>query len=102
MKAINVDTNETVDVVPFGLFSPDFSSLYMVDANTGWGLHLDIFHDESDWEVDPDDPNGDRIGEVYSEDENEWEREMNEELAQYGLALGDEDRRLGGYWLEEL
>ena len=31
MKAINFDTDEMVDVVPFGLFSPDFSSLYLED-----------------------------------------------------------------------
>ena len=38
MKAINFDTDEVVDVVPFGLFSPDFSSLYLEDANTGYPM----------------------------------------------------------------
>lgn len=42
------------------------------------------------------------LGEVYNEDEEAWEREMNEELAQYGLALGDENKQLAAYWLEEL
>lgn len=105
MKAINIDTDETVDVVPFGLLSPDLSSLYMVDANTGYPMAR--FYDtsnESGWCVLPGAPGyaGETIGEVYNEDEDEWEQEMNEELAQYGLALGDEDSELGGYWLEEL
>ncbi|WP_288923539.1 hypothetical protein [uncultured Bifidobacterium sp.] len=38
MKATNIDTDEVVDVVPFGLLSPDLSSLYMVDANTGYPM----------------------------------------------------------------
>ena len=105
MKAINFDTDEVVDVVPFGAFSPDFSSLYLEDANTGYPLAR--FYDTSNrggWCVLPGEPEwaGETIGEVYNEDEDEWEDEMNEELAQYGFRLGDEDKRLGGYWLEEL
>lgn len=105
MKAINIDTDETVDVVPFGLLSPDLSSLYMVDANTGYqmGWHYDTF-DEGAWYLLPEDPGcaGETIGEVYSEDEDMWEDEMNTALESYGLRLGDEDKRLGGYWLEGL
>lgn len=105
MKAINIDTDEVVDVVPLGLLSPDLSSLYMVDANTGYPMAwLYDTSNEGAWHILPGEPEwaGETIGEVYNEDEDEWEREMNEELAQYGFALGDEDKQLGGYWLEEL
>ncbi len=78
-----------------------------VDANTGypmvWLYTADASH-RGAWHVLPGEPEwaGETIGEVYNEDEEAWEREMNEELAQYGLALGDEDKQLAAYWLEEL
>ena len=105
MKAINIDTDEVVDVVPFGLLSPDLSSLYMVDANTGYSMGwLYDTSNEGAWYLLPQDPGyaGETIGEVYNEDEDEWEDEMNDALEDYGFRLGDEDRRLGGYWLEEI
>lgn len=105
MKAINCDTDEMVDVVPFGLFSPDLSSLYMVDANTGYPMvwNYDTFN-EGAWYVLPEEPKyaGETIGEVYDKDEDAWEDEMNTALESYGFRLGDEDGELGGYWLEEL
>lgn len=107
MKAINFDTDEVMDVVPFGAFSPDFSRLYLMDANTGypmaWLYTADASH-RGAWHVLPGEPEwaGETIGEVYNEDEGEWEEEMNTALENYGFRLGDEDRRLGGYWLEEL
>lgn len=105
MKAINIDTDEVVDVVPFGAFSPDLSSLYLVDANTGYPMAwLYDTSNEGAWHVLPGEPMyaGETIGEVYNEDEEAWEEEMNTALESYGFRLGDEDRRLGGYWLEEL
>lgn len=100
MKAINIDTDEVVDVVPFGAFSPDFSSLYLVDAITGYPMAWS--YDTSNrgaWHVLPGEPKwaGETVGEVYNEDEGAWEDEMNTALEDYGFRLGDEDRELGGY-----
>ena len=38
----------------------------------------------------------------FDTDEEAWEEEMNAAFEDCGFRLGDEDRRLGGYWPEEL
>lgn len=102
MKARNVDTGEMETVFPLGILSPDLSSLYIVDGSTDGGLALDIFHDGEEWALWPDASDADEVGYVYDEDEDAWERKMNEELSQYGLALGEFDASVNGYWLNEL
>lgn len=68
--------------------------IYIYDQDSG----RDAFFDYGETIVDSD------VMELYDwlEDEEAWEEEVDAALEDYGFRLGDEDRRLGGYWLEEL
>lgn len=102
--AYDAETNTDIPVKPIVIRERNAHALLIADANTGKGIRLsaDTPYCGLAWVIDTENydlsQTAEYVGDVYGDDETEWEHVANKRLAYYGLKLGKFDEQAGDRW----